>query len=49
MIDIEKVRYRNWHIEKIIDYMVENKILIPNLYEISDEHFESLRRMASGE
>jgi hypothetical protein len=49
MLGIDKIRYRNNHIEQIINYMVENKILIPNLYEVSDEHFENLRSMAYGE
>ena len=45
-MNIDKVRDRNKHIEQIIDYMIKQKRLIPNLYEISDEEFNVLKQEA---
>ena len=39
----EQTRYRNQHIENIIDYLVEVGTKVPNLYEITDAEFEVLK------
>ena len=45
-IQEDEIRYRNNHIEIIIDYMVDNSIVPPNLYQITRSNFEKLKEDA---
>ena len=40
----EQTHYRNKHIENIIDYLVEIGAKVPNLYEVDNDEFETLRQ-----
>lgn len=38
----ERMSERDCRIENIIDHLIENKAIVPNLYEMSDEEFDKL-------
>lgn len=42
-MNIQEIEYRNVYIEQIIDYLVDNKIKPPNLYEIPHSEFNVLK------
>lgn len=42
-MDLNEIEYRNVYIEQIIDYLVDNNIKPPNLYEISNKQFHDLK------
>lgn len=42
-MNIQEIEYRNNYIEQIINYLVDNKIKPPNLYEIPRSEFDTLK------
>lgn len=46
-LEEEKVyRYRNKFVDHIVDFLVENKIKTPDIYNIPDDEFEFLKSSA---